>query len=87
MYDSENKELEIDVEHLAGLISSWYVRRDSKFYDVDRPTAKLSKDDVQRACLVRLAGDPCIGDREVLKQAFARSIEQKHGALGQTIPV
>src|SRR6056297_4095760 len=90
MNDTENRQTEAQIERLTAAISSWYVRRDSKFYDVDRPTVKLSKDDVQRACLIRFAEeidgfDP--SDREVLKQAFARAIDQKHGVPGQTIPV
>jgi len=90
MNDTENRQTGAQIERLTAAISSWYVRRDSKFYDVDRPTVKLSKDDVQRACLIRFAEeidgfDP--SDREVLKQAFARAIDQKHGIPGQTIPV
>ena len=43
------------VSSLSAAISRWYVRRDSKFYDIDHLSAKLSKDDVQRACLHRFS--------------------------------
>jgi hypothetical protein len=78
------------VSALTRAISSWYVRRDSKFYDIDRPTVKLSKDDVQRACLHRLTEEfPGfdLKDGDVLKEAFHRAIEQKHTIPRESIPV
>jgi hypothetical protein len=81
---------EEDVSTLTRAISSWYVRRDSKFYDVDHPTVKLSKDDVQRSCLVRFSDDfPGIdySNRLLLKQVFYRAIDQKHAVEGESIPV
>jgi len=90
MNDTEYRHTEAEIERLTAAISSWYVRRDSKFYDVDRPTVKLSKDDVERACLFRFvdAGTGIdLGNRELLKEAFHRAITQKHGVPGQTIPV
>jgi hypothetical protein len=78
------------VSDVARCISSWYVRRDSKFYDVDRPSVKLSKDDVQRACLLRLSDEfpgTALTDGDVLKEAFHRAIDQKHNIPGESIPV
>jgi hypothetical protein len=51
---------------------------------------KLSKDDVQRACVIRLKHelpDVDLTDREILKAAFYRAIDQKHDIPGQSIPV
>ena len=78
------------VSALSTAISRWYVRRDSKFYDIDHLSAKLSKDDVQRACLHRFSEElPGLDltDPAVLKAAFYRAIDQKHTIPGQSIPV
>jgi hypothetical protein len=75
---------------LATAISRWYVRRDSKFYDIDRPTVKLSKEDVQRACLSRFAeefGHLDLSDHEPIREAFRRAIDLKHTIPDQSIPV
>ena len=80
---------EADVETLARAVSSWFVRADSKFYEIDRPGVQLSKDDVQRTCLVRFAVDfPHMElSSRLLKEAFHRAIDQKHTMPGQSIPV
>ena len=43
-----------NIDTLCRAVSSWYVRRDSKFYDIDNLTTKLSMIDVQRACIHRI---------------------------------
>ena len=81
---------EQDVSTLARAMSGWYVRRDSKFYDIDRPTVKLSKDDVVRACLDRFATDfpdMELSNRNLLKAVYYRAIDQKHAIPGESIPV
>ena len=39
---------------LCAAISTWYVRRDEKFYDIDRLTVRLARSDVERACIRRI---------------------------------
>ena len=74
---------------LTAAVSSWFVRKDSKFFEVENITTKLSKDDVQRVCLHRFAEEfPEIPlDNIPLGEVFRRSIDLQHSAPGQTIPV
>ncbi len=77
------------VQRLSRAMSSWYVRKDGKYFSVDRLNVRLSKEDVQRACLQRFKeefGDLKM-DREILKGAFERAIEAKLLERDQTIPV
>ncbi|MBL4872221.1 MAG: hypothetical protein JKY41_02205 [Rhodobacteraceae bacterium] len=39
---------------LAKEVSSWFVRRDGKSYEIDNLNVALSKPDVQRVCLYRI---------------------------------
>lgn len=80
---------EAAVSELSKAVSSWYVRKDSKYYDVDRLNVKLSKDDVQQACLLRISEQsgsemPC---SDVLKEVFRRTMVAKHFDREQVIPV
>ena len=79
-------------EHVTALttaVSSWFVRKDSKFYEIESLTTKLSKDDVQRICLHRFAEEftELDFDNRTLGEVFRRAIDQKHAAPGQSIPV
>ncbi len=77
------------VEILTEAVCGWFVRKDSKFFEVENLTTKLSQDDVQRICLHRFREE--FPDIEVsiptLREVFRRAIEQKHAMPGQTIPV
>ena len=74
---------------LSKAISSWYVRKDSKYYAVDRLNVKLSKDDVKQACLVRIEEEygEMYRDAAILKEAFRRTMEAKHYDREQAVPV
>ncbi len=73
---------------LCRSVSSWYVRRDSKFYDVHVLDKKLSKDDVQRACLYRFKeAHPDIPmSPALIRDVFKTSIDLKHTTVAQSIP-
>ena len=77
------------VTMLTERLCGWYVRRDGKFYDVDRPGVPLSQTDVQRIALSRLSTDfpdaPLTAD--VLKRVFHRAITEVHNIAGQSISV
>lgn len=81
-----------DTETVAILVNalcSWFVRKDSKYFDVENLGVKLSKDDVIQVALNRFAiefGDLDI-DRHILKEVFVQAIQKKHSVLGSTIPV
>jgi hypothetical protein len=79
-------------EHVRALteaVCSWFVRKDSKFYEVENLTTKLSKDDVQRICLHRIAEEfpELEPDKRTMGEVFRRAIDQKHAQPGQSIPV
>ena len=74
---------------LSRAVASRYVRRDNKFYPSDRLTTKLSKEDVERACLVRMTQEfPEIElTQPLVTEVFARTIIKRHTQLDQTMPV
>ncbi|WP_135505214.1 primase-helicase family protein [Roseovarius aestuariivivens] len=78
-----------DFERLTEALCSWFVRRDSKYYEVNRLGTKLSKDDVVMIALDRFRDE--FSDIELpqplLKAVFQQAIERKHAIPGQTIPV
>lgn len=77
------------VKELSKAVGSWYVRKDGKYYDVDKLNVKLSLDDVQHACLHRISEDygKEATDREVLKEVFRRTMTAKHFEREQMVPV
>lgn len=77
------------VKELSKAVGSWYVRKDGKYYDVDKLNVKLSLDDVQHACLHRINEDygKEATDREVLKEVFRRTMTAKHFEREQMVPV
>ena len=74
---------------LAKAVSSWFVRRDGKFYDIDNLNVALSKPDVQRVCLYRICDEyPEIPlTSEVLKAVFTLAIEKTHADQDRSIAV
>lgn len=85
--EDENERKE-KIEEMARLVSSWFVRKDSKFFDIKRMGVKLSRDDVERASLRRLdqqqKGEI---DPGIVKAAFHRAIIAKHTDPDASIPV
>jgi hypothetical protein len=87
------RDVDIDVRQIheiAEVISGWYVRRDSKFYDIERSSVKLSKEDVQRACLHRFEEEaPHLDTRkpDELREGFRMAIDSKHADARRSIPV
>lgn len=77
------------VSFLCVQICSWYVRRDEKFYDVDRLGTRLSRTDVERGCINRISEmfpDWPVND-DVLKKVFNRAITSRHSTREETIAV
>ena len=77
------------VSEVASLISTWFVRKDQKYFDAANPEQAFSKTDIERVSLFRLSRR---FDREqltenVLREAFRRAIEQRHSDPSQSIPV
>lgn len=68
---------------------SWFVRRDGKYYAVDRLGTKLSKDDVTMIALTRFREE--FGGVELsqplLRAVFERAIEKRHAIPGQAIGI
>jgi hypothetical protein len=77
------------VSFLCVQISSWYVRRDEKFFDVDRLGTRLSRTDVERGCIHRISETfpDCPVTSGVLKKLFDRAITSRHGVRSETIAV
>ena len=86
--ENEDAKRRKSVEELTKAVCTWYVRRDSKFYAVDRLNTKLSRDDVERACVTRFADEFPDADlsAEVIKEVFHRAIVLKHSVADQSIP-
>jgi hypothetical protein len=78
-----------NLDTVCKLASTWFIRNDNKFYSVDRPTVRLSKADVERIIIHRLAEE--LPDVELnsalLRAVFKRIIEERHTDRSQTIPV
>lgn len=77
------------LDKICALASSWFVRQDNKFYAVDRPTVKLSQNDVQQIILHRLS--EALPDTELthklIGEMFRRIITERHTDRAQSIPV
>ena len=88
-HEQPDEERQANIDMLIRSVSSWYVRRDSKYYSLDNLSRKLSKDDVQRACIFRFREkhpDVTI-DNDMIKEVFRTSIDAKHSVVGASIPV
>lgn len=77
------------VSTLSVLASSWYVRRDDKFYALNRLGTKLSRTDIERGCINRIREQfPSLRvTSSVLKQVFDRVITSLHDDRSQSIAV
>ena len=77
------------VDEMAALISSWYGRKDQKYFDIDRPNTPLSKTDIERVSLNRLSKRFAGVDLSdaVLRGAFRKAIEERHTDNRRSIPV
>jgi hypothetical protein len=77
------------VSELATLISSWFVRKDQKYFDAASPEQAFSKSDIERVSLNRLSHrferDQLAA--ESLRDAFRRAIDDRHSIRAQSIPV
>jgi hypothetical protein len=81
-------ELDI-IDEVAGLISSWFVRKDQKYFDIDLPQTPMSKSDIERVSLIRLNqryGSNYL-TREILNRAFRKAIDERHADHLRSIPV
>jgi len=80
---------EADLETLTKALCSWFVRRDSKFYSVNRLGTKLSRDDVVYIALSRFRDE--FGEIKstdaLVREVFDKAISKRHAVPGMTIPV
>ncbi len=76
-------------ERLIRLLATTYVRREGRFFHVDRPTEALTREDLQRAFMYQAAainggrGVP----RSVMKPVFETAIVQLNADPNRSIPV
>lgn len=79
----------VNRNQLAKAVSSWFVRRDGKFYDIDNLNVALSKPDVQRICLYRIRDEYSEVEltSETLKAVFNLAIEKTHADQDRSIAV
>ncbi|SEQ89800.1 hypothetical protein SAMN05428995_1202 [Loktanella sp. DSM 29012] len=77
------------LDTICNLASSWFVRQDNKFYAIDRPTVKLSRNDVEQIILHRLSDALPEGEltNDLIKLMFRRIIVERHTNREQSIPV
>jgi len=76
-------------EQLIRLLATSYVRREGRFYHIDRPTEALARDDLQRAFLyqaVALNGGQEV-PKPLMKQVFETAITQLNPDSNRSIPV
>lgn len=86
--DESRRANKAKIEAMAAQISTLFVRKDNKFFAVDNLNVRLSKDDVERACInlfASMEGDDL--NLEVLKGALNLAIVQKAVNPRFTIPV
>ncbi|SDW62984.1 primase-helicase family protein [Litoreibacter albidus] len=76
-------------ETLCKAVSSWFVRRENRYFDVDRWNTSLNSTDLQRICILRFEVQfPEIKlTNELLSAVFSKAIEAKHTDREQSIPV
>ncbi len=77
------------IQIISKAVSSWYVRKDSKYFAVDRLNVKLSMEDVQRSCVFRIKEEfgHLKPTREIMKEVFDLTIVKKHSDTDTSIPV
>lgn len=77
------------VTFLSKQISTWFVRYQNHFYDVDRLNTGLPLPHLQKICVQRIARNfpKLTVTSEVLKQVFQRVITETHDDQEQSIPI
>lgn len=77
------------IEQLILALSSRYVRRENRFFNIERPNQSLSNRDVQQAFLHQLPTivPTAVVTSDMLKRVFFTAIEQKQTDTKRTIPV
>ncbi len=77
------------VSILAKAVANWFVRRDGKYYDVDRLNVAISKTDVKQICISRFQHEypdiPLTSD--LAKTVFSRVLEKTHADPEQIVSV
>lgn len=76
-------------EQLIRLLATSYVRRESRFFHVDRPTEALARDDLQRAFITQAAARNSGKEipKDVMKKVFDTAIVQMNSNPNRSIPV
>lgn len=74
---------------LSKQVSTWFVRSQNHFYDVDRINAALPQPHLQKICVQRIAQRfPELEiTNEILKEVFQRVITETHTDPEQSIPI
>jgi len=85
----EPNHTEKQVHLLAKAVGSWFIRRDGKFYDVNRLTTALSRTDIERICVFRIRQSfPNLElSSALLRATFDLAIQSRHSNIEQSIPV
>jgi len=67
---------EKEVEKLTRAMSSWYVRKDGKYFDVSSPSDKFSRDDIQSVSVRRFTAEfpEVVLSTELLREVFKRAV-------------
>lgn len=76
-------------ERLIQLLACSYVRRENRFFHIDRPTEPMSRDDLQRAflCQAQTLNGGELPSRSVMKEVFDTAIIQMNANPLRSIPV
>ncbi len=76
-------------EQLIRLLARSYLRREGRFYHIDRPLESMSRDDLQRAFLIpaRRPNNGAPVPKPVLKEVFDTAILQNNADPDRSIPV
>jgi hypothetical protein len=76
-------------EKLIRLLAASYVRREGRFYHIDRPTEPLAREDLQRVFLFQAAAINGGQDapNAVMKQVYNTAITQMNSNQYRSIPV
>lgn len=86
---SDLNEANANLEEICRSIAQWFVRKDNKFYDVDRPTTPLCRNDVQQITFGRIRSKFPQTEltNDLLKRIFRRAIDELTTLEDQSIPV
>lgn len=86
---SDSNETNQNLEELCRCVARWFVRKDNKFYDIDRPNTPLCRNDIEMITLSRIRSNfPRIQlSSDLLRNIFRRTIDELTTLEDQSISV